>query len=194
MKFRSISLACALLITSAVAGLAAGPKLPKNIVPSYDKTALNTPLQVKAPDYYSDERALVSPDGKYVARFTGGEGEYGYLTVYRRAGKKNVWAKRYAVSRKFDDVTSCIWVPKRAHCLIVSAGYENEASIGIAMWDGPGKMRVLKRLKVKFNVPDNYAIYGTSPDGRVLYYEHYGTGTPDPDYKRDTVQKLILPR
>ena len=195
MKFRVHSAAFALIIASAVACLAAGPQLPKNIVRGFDKSSKpQTPLKAKAPDWYHWQVVRVSPDGKYAARLTVTDGEYANVVVYRRINQRNIWAKRYSVSRNFEDVTDCIWAPKHAHRLVVSAGYENEAGIGIALWDGPGKMRVLKRLKVKFNFTDNYGIYGTSPDGRILYYEHLSDDVANPKNEFDVMRTLTLPK
>ena len=190
MKIRASCLALALLLASAALSSAL-PKLPKHLVRAVDKTGANTPLQEKAPDYFSWQTALVSPDGKFVARFTTGEGEQGFLTVYRRAGKQNVWAKRYAVSRTFEEVESCLWVPNQRHRLLVGTYGDSQVSY-LALWMGANQTHYLRRgLK---NKADGLNIWGTSPDGRVLYYEHYGEGTADPNYRRDTVLKMTLPK
>ena len=192
---RSFVVAFALLGSLAVAAVAVEPKLPKNIVRSFDKASEpHQDLKAKAPGWFHWEVVRVSPDKKYVVRLTVTDGEYANVVVYRRIGKKNVWAKRYAVSRNFEDVMSCVWAPKHAHRLIVSAGYENEAGIGIALWDGPSKMRVLKRLKIKFNVTDNYEIHGTSADGHILYYAHFSSDVANPKNDYDIMQTLILPK
>ena len=193
MQYRAFFVAFTLLLASVAASVSAEPKLPANIVRSFDKAALNTPLKAKAPDYYYDERAIISPDGKYVARFTSGEGEEGFLTVYRRAGKKNVWAKRYAVSHRFEEVDTCMWVPKQPHHLLIGTWGDSQRSY-LALWTGTGQTRYLKRGIQEFNRVDGYNVYGTSPDGRVLYYEHYIYNISGKDEGRDLVQTLTLPK
>ena len=186
---RAFSVTLTLLFANVIASAAAEPKLPKNIVRSFDKSSPGTELKAKAPDYIYGEVVRVSPDGKYVARLVRQEGEYGGLTVYRRVGKKNIFSKRYAVSRFFDDVGGCIWVPHHQHRLVVTNGGDGRG--GIALWNGPNKTRFLKRNS--FDVGDGYNAYGTSLDGRVLYYEHFGPGTRDPDGNRYLVLTLRLP-
>ena len=188
---RSFPFAFALLGSVAVAAIAAEPKLPKSIVRSFDKTSATTRLQAKAPDYFSWQKALVSPDRKYVARFTYGEGEEGFLTVYRRAGKKNVWAKRYAVSRQFKEVESCLWLRGYQHHLLVATSGDVQVSY-IASWTGADKTQFLK--KGHGTGVEGFNIYGTSPDGHILYYEHFGPNSPDSKYNRDTVQTMRLPK
>lgn len=183
--------AFALLGSLAVAAVAGEPKLPKNIVRSFDKSSEpSQKLKYQAPDYLFNQVVRVSPDGKYVARLGTTDAEVGILTVYRRAGKKNVFTKSYKVSQEFGNVNSGIWVPKVGHHLVVTMGGADYGSGGIALWTNSHKTRFLRRAKSE--VAEGFSAWGVSSDGRILYYEHFGLNSPDPKYKRDTVQTMRL--
>ena len=181
-----------LLCGNTFASAFAAPKLPKNIVLAFNKTSPGRKLQVKATDYYFKEIVRVSPDGKYVARLVVGDGEVGYITVYRRVGAHNVFTKRYTVSQTFENVNSGIWLPRFPHRLVVTMGGADYGAGGIVFWTGSRKARFLRRAKDENS--EGFNALGVSRDGRILYYEHFGKNSPDPYFKRNVLLKMRLPK
>lgn len=146
----------------------------------------------KAPDYTSSELLRKSPDGKYVARLICGEGEVGTIEIYRVVAGGHKLQQRDRVSREFEDVHGCAWIPGHGHWLAVSAGGADYGRGLLALWKDPKDTRMLRLAKAEAD--EGYNIRSVSPDGRRLVYEHFGDNSPDPDNKRTSRITLILPR
>lgn len=192
---KSVCKFCVVLVGVALScfasgALASSAKQEAGVV--FDTATPAKRLSGKAPDYIYTELLRKSPDGKYVARLTGREGEVGYVEIYRLDTGARKLLRRGRIGRAFEDVHGCAWIPGHGHWLAISAGGADYGRGLLALWKGPKDTRMLRLAKSEDG--EGYNIRSVSPDGRRLVYEHFGDNSPDPDYKRKSRIALILPR
>jgi hypothetical protein len=159
----------------------------------FDKASPSIRLPGGPPGSPDFAQSRPSPDGKYVARLVVGEGEVGYLAVYHKGTGGWRLLQKGRVSRLFEDVGGCAWVPHHDHWLLVSAGGADYGEGLLALWTGEGAARILRRAKTP-DANEGFNVRSVSADGRTVVYEHFGENSPDPGYRRNTRLRLTLPR
>jgi hypothetical protein len=185
-----------LLCTVVIAaGAAIATKKSITIIPAFSKASSGVRQQATAPDWVHWEIRRISPDKKYIAQIVVSDGEVGYLRIFRYDKNAKTLSLKNAVTRQFADVQGCVWVPGHSHWLAASLGGYIDAAPAergqIFLWKDVKKIQILRRAK---EVEEGFNIRGVASDGTFLLYEHFGKGSPDPDYKRNTRFKLYVPR
>ncbi|MCW3058653.1 MAG: hypothetical protein JWQ02_474 [Capsulimonas sp.] len=188
------ALTAALIIFSSCIAPAATSKHSHKSHPAsttiFDKTFCSNRLTPHEPDHIYADYRRVSPDGKYVARVTLGDGEVGYATVYRNTAGAHPWAHAKKVSREFDDIRNCAWLPGRPHSFVVATGGADYGAGYLALWTGKGQTRFLQRARVEDG--EGYSIQSISSNGHTLVYQHSGSDQHDVEFQR--THSLNIPR
>lgn len=176
------------------AGLEEGSPGPHSLkarwILPFDRTSKSSVVRPVAPDYIAYIIRRPSPDGKYVAELSVGDGEVGYITVYRRPGRSKT-RRHAAVSQVFANVDSAVWVPRHEHWLAVSTGGAGYGDGMIVLWTGERRTRMLRRARNPEG--EGFRISKVSIDGRILIYQHFGENSPDPDLDGKHRYRLRLP-
>jgi hypothetical protein len=113
----------------------------------------------------------LSPDGKFVLRFTPGDASRGdSFVIYEKRG--NSKGKKVLSTPETGVASGFAWVPHRSHTLVFDMAWDKKPYIGL--WNG-GKVRVLMTGSLPDKVdPDGEWLWliGVSKDGRTLIYGH----------------------
>jgi hypothetical protein len=126
----------------------------------------------KMPKDLYEERGYRSPDNEYIARLRHDEGDVWNLTIV------DVRSRHHIVTA--DDVMNILWVPVRAHRLVVATcGIYGEAML--AQWDGGPRWRALQPVRHPEN--ECFCLYGATRDGQSILFGH------DPDLERSSGHK-----
>ena len=190
----------ALILPLLVLGIGAIEATPRQItpklIPAFDKSSKGMRYSANPRNHIYWEVRRVSPDQKFVACITVGDGEVGFLRVYKYDNKTKKPLVAQPVTRFFSDAQGCVWVPKHGHWLVVSVGGYDDVELPergkIMLWSGNKGFRLLRQAKNA--AMEGFDVRGVSSSGRYIIYEHYGPGSPDPNYKRNKRLKLYLTR
>jgi hypothetical protein len=106
-----------------------------------------------------ERRSYPSPDGRYVARLTHGDGNTWRLAITGVGGRSPLV--------EVDDVQALVWIPGHRHRLVVaSCGIYGTAQLGL--WQGGSRWRSLHRVRDPGQ--ECFTLYWVTRDGRSIVY------------------------